>query len=83
MGQNSGMETSDGVAHLQAAAREMVAAARSFLDVVEDVVNDEDRLTSMVTTVTDALKGAADAVGDLGGKVTPARPSRVEHIDID
>jgi hypothetical protein len=77
------MDTSDGVAHLQAAAREMVAAARSFLDAVEEVVNDENRLTSVVTSVTDAMKGAADAVGDLGSKVTADRPSRVEHIDID
>jgi hypothetical protein len=77
------MDTHDGVAHLQAAAREMVAAARSFLDAVEDVVNDEDRLASVVTTVSDAFKGAAGALGDLGAKVTPDRTSRVEHIDLD
>ena len=32
--------TGEAVAHLQAAAREMIAAARAFLDVAEEVVED-------------------------------------------
>ncbi len=31
---------SEAIAHLQAAAREMIAAARAFLDVAEEVVED-------------------------------------------
>ena len=34
----------EGVEHLQRAAREMVAAARSFLDAIEKVVEDRDAL---------------------------------------
>ena len=81
--ERAGTDLEDGVAHLQTAARELVAAARSFLDLVEDVVNDEGRLTSVVETVTDALRGAARSVGDLGARAQGAEEPRVEHIDLD
>lgn len=46
----------DGVEHLQAAARELLSAARAFLDVVEEVVEDSDRLNGAAATVTDFLR---------------------------
>ena len=47
-----------GVEHLQAAARELLLAARSFLNVVEEVVEDRDRLAGAAAGVTDLLRGA-------------------------
>jgi hypothetical protein len=49
---------SDGVDHLQAAARELIDAARAFLDVVEELVGDRDRLAEVAETVG-AMAGAA------------------------
>ena len=47
----------EGIEHLQAAAREMLAAARSFLDVVEDVVEDPERLSAAATSVVELVRG--------------------------
>jgi hypothetical protein len=56
--------TADGVEHLQAAARELLLAARSFLDVVEEVVEDRDRLAGAASGVIDLLRdGLSGAVG--------------------
>lgn len=78
------MDVDDGVTHLQNAAREMVAAARSFLDAVERVIDDDERLAHVVSQVGDALKGAAQAVTDTGNRMTGEPPSSpVEHIDLD
>jgi hypothetical protein len=59
---------SDGTAQLQRAAREVLGAARSFLDAVEELVEDRDKLHGAVETVT-------GVVSDLVAKVTPSRPS--------
>ena len=40
-----------GVEHLQAAARELIAAARAALDVAEEVVNDPDAVGSLAGVV--------------------------------
>jgi hypothetical protein len=47
----------EGIEHLQAAAREMLAAARSFLDVVEDVVEDPERLSAAANSVVELVRG--------------------------
>jgi hypothetical protein len=52
----------EGVEHLQAAARELIAAARAALDVAEDLVDDPDMATSMA--------GAVGSLGDLVRNVT-------------
>ena len=62
----------EGIDHLQRAAREMVAAARSFLDVVEELVEDRAALADVAA----AVSGAAAAVGDvvrtgLGSRAAP------------
>ncbi|CAN5708849.1 hypothetical protein BH10ACT3_BH10ACT3_09670 [soil metagenome] len=46
----------EGVEHLQRAAREMLKAARSFLDVVEDVVEDPERLTGAAAGFADLVR---------------------------
>lgn len=47
----------EGLQHLQAAARELIHAARALLDVAEDLVDDPAALATLV--------GALSSVGDL------------------
>ena len=55
--------SAEGVEHLQAAARELLLAARSFLNVVEEVVEDRDRLAGAASGVVDLLRdGLAGAI---------------------
>jgi hypothetical protein len=78
------MERAEGVAHLQAAAREMVAAGRSFLDAFEDMVEDDERLAGVVGGMTDLLGQVTSAVTRLGS--TPPRrggEERVRHIVVE
>lgn len=49
--------TAEGLEHLQAAANELLAAARSFLDVAEDVIADPDRFGVVAAGAVDMLKG--------------------------
>jgi len=72
----------DGVEHLQSAAREMIAAARTFLDVVDDVVGDHAALTSLA----DALGSMGQAVVRAGGRAREAgtsAPGSAGHGDDD
>jgi hypothetical protein len=82
---------SEGIEHLQAAANEMIAAARSFLDAVEGVVHDRDAVASVV----DTLSSVAHAASQAASRVNPARDrsttrpgddddgsSRVQHIRV-
>ena len=51
-----------GLDHLQAAALEMIHAARAFLDVAEDVVSDQNKVAEIVEvlgSVADAATRAA------------------------
>lgn len=52
----------EGLEHLQAAARELIEAARAALDVAEEVVNDPESLASLAGTLV--------AVGDVARRVT-------------
>ena len=63
----------EGVEHLQRAAREMVAAARSFLDAIEGVVEDRDALKEVSSTVVGLAATVGDAIGDAvrGGRPAP------------
>lgn len=57
----------EGVEHLRRAAREMIAASRAFLDVVEEVVERPDAVgdvLGMVGSIGEQLRrGAAGAAG--------------------
>jgi hypothetical protein len=62
----------EGLEHLQAAARELIAAARAALDVAEDLIDDPETVSSMA--------GAAGSVGDMVGDLvrsvlSPSRPA--------
>ena len=50
-----------GLHHLQAAAKELIAAARAFLDVAEDLVEDPGAVTSALDVVGSLVRTAARA----------------------
>ena len=60
----------EGLSHLQAAAREAIAAARAFLDVADELVTDPAAVSAVVDALGSVGRGAArrgrDAVGRTG-----------------
>lgn len=64
----------EGMDHLQRAAREMVAAARSFLDAVDGVIADDDRFAGAASRV-------ADILSTLGGALNPQEARRSADSD--
>lgn len=79
----------EGLDHLQAAALEMISAARAFLDVMEEVVADRDSVASVVSAVGSVAQGAARAArtGASGGPAAPpgsgdADDGPVQHIRV-
>lgn len=83
-----------GVDHLQTAALEMIAAARAFLDVAEDLMADREKVSDVVAalgTIADAATQATrDAkrrrhgtAADPPGEATTSRRDRgVQHITV-
>jgi hypothetical protein len=73
----------EGIGHLQAAAHEMIAAARAFLDVIEDFVGDEQKLSSVAEAVTSVARGAARSVRT-DSEPPPDEPESgsVQHIRV-
>ncbi|MFZ4668471.1 MAG: hypothetical protein ACOYML_04180 [Microthrixaceae bacterium] len=71
-----------GVAHLQRAGREFVSAARSFLDAVEEVVEDRTRLGELAESFTGFLGELSDAArggsAPWGSPVRPTAPDDAE-----
>jgi hypothetical protein len=64
-----------GVEHLQAAVLEMISAARAFLDVVEDVVSDPEKVAEVVSVVESVADAAVRAAGAGPGVTGPERPA--------
>ena len=58
----------EAVGHMQAAANELIAAARAFLDLFEDVVNDDETVAS-----------ATDAIGSVARAMMKATRSATEY----
>lgn len=72
-----------GIEHLQAAAHEMIAAARAFLDAIEAVVDDEEKLGSITEAVGSVARGAARGLrSDPGEPVADDPADPVEHIRV-
>ena len=66
----------DGMAHLETAAKEMIEAARAFLDVAEEVVTDPRTLEGFLAAITSfAERATPGKVNDTDGGL--------EHIDLD
>jgi hypothetical protein len=75
----------EGLAHLQAAAREMIAAARSMLDAVEELIDDPkaaDSIAGAVGTIGRLVEGAVASV--VAPRVTEPSDddSRVQRIRV-
>lgn len=64
----------EGIDHLQSAALEMISAARAFLDVMEEVVADREKVASVVDAVGSVAQGAMRAA---------ARPTQPDGSDDD
>jgi hypothetical protein len=66
-GPDAGPDPSDrvreGVAHLQVAAQEVIAAMRVMLDAAEEVVSDPATVTGLFTTLADVARSARVADG--------------------
>ncbi len=82
---------SEGMDHLQAAAREMIDAARAFLDVAEEYIEDRERLgraAGLVSRVAEVAGKTAQQASGLVGDTdrvdhdTESSP-RVQHIPVD
>ena len=74
----------EGLAHLQAAARELIQAARAVLDVAEELVEDPHTVTAVTDAfglvMRSAAKAGRRAAGvDDGGSEHPG----VERIKVD
>ena len=72
-----------GIEHLQAAAVEMIAAFRAFLDVAEEVVRDPSAVTAFATSLVETARAAAPhspTPSDPGAE-PPAEP-RVTRIRV-
>jgi hypothetical protein len=77
----------EGLDHLQRAATEVIAAARAFLDVAEELVTDRERVADVVGLVGSVASAAAEGVGSVAGRApggprAPEDESRIQHIDV-
>ena len=76
----------EGLEHLQAAAHEMIAAARSMLDAVEEILEDPRAATSMASafgTMSRLIDGAvAQVSGMVTGSQSPPDEPRVQRIKV-
>jgi len=75
-----------GLEHLQSAAVEMIAAARSMLDAVEELI-DDPRMASSVTaafaTVGRGIEGAVASMTDaMANSAKPDEDSHVQRIKV-
>ncbi len=71
------LHAAEAIEHLRRAAIELIAAARSTLDVMEDAVSDPAALTDFLARMSQAASQAS------AGPNPPASdPPRVEHIPV-
>jgi hypothetical protein len=64
--------TAEGLEHLQTAAREMIEAARAFLDVVDDFVGDDEKVASVAEAFGSIARGARRAAQDRSSTADPS-----------
>ena len=72
----------DGVAHLQKAALEMIAAARAFLEVAEKVVENPETVRNAVVTVSAVAKAMMQTADTSSRANGDNGESTVEHIPL-
>jgi hypothetical protein len=62
----------EGVEHLQAAAKELIEAARAFLDVADDLVRDPKVAEGLLTGLSGLADGARDAAKEAARRAAGA-----------
>jgi hypothetical protein len=72
----------EGLAHLQAAAREFILAARAMLDVAEELVDDPGTVRSVADAVGGIVRTAAQAGRNVVAPSGDEAGGGVEHITI-
>jgi hypothetical protein len=76
-------EPTDGLAHLQKAALEMIAAARAFLEVAEKVVQNPETVRNAVSTVGTLAKLVVQSAESPKTAANGEHPdSTIEHIEL-
>ena len=71
-----------GLEHLQRAALEMIGAARAFLDVMEELVTDEEKVAEVVDAVGAATRAAARAMSQPADGAENTGDRRIQRIDV-
>lgn len=74
--------TREGVEHLQTAARELIAAARAFLDVAEDAVADPAAVQDWARTAGDIWQTIVGSTATEPDGHDSGDDARVEHIPV-
>lgn len=73
----------EGMEHLQTAAKELIEAARAFLDVIDDFVDDRERLSSAISSLGSAIESASSKPSERPGSDDRLAGYRVQHIPVD
>ena len=71
-----------GVEHLQAAAIEVIAAMRAFLDVAEEVVRDPAGVAALASSLLDAARPPTTPTDPSDPEAAPAAEPRVTRIRV-
>lgn len=73
----------EGLEHLQSAAREMIAAARSMLDAVDELLDDPRAASSLATAVSTVGRLVEGAVASLTSSSAPESDEpRVQRVKV-
>lgn len=79
--------TREGVAHLQAAGRELIDAGRSFLEVAEELLADPEEVRRTVVAFRETVAALLDqllaAVDEKSPRPEGSQDSGIEKIDIE
>jgi hypothetical protein len=71
----------EGLEHLQAAAKELIAAARAALDVAERLVDDPERMTAAVGSVASLGRLLRDVTGPGDGRRQEAEDAPEPEVE--
>ena len=74
--------TSEGLEHLQAAALELIAAARAFLDVAEDLVREPGAAATIVSTAASVGRAVIHGAPAESSVDNPPDEGKVRRIHV-
>ena len=79
------MANEDHVEQLQDAARDAIGAVRGVLDALERIVDDDERMASVLAGITDVVRFASRTVADTAASTSGRQPDDpgggpVQHI---